>query len=167
MKLMVMKAMMNIYIVLKKIDEIQEMLIAERDKRNELSTKCNRGVNIIGVIDNCLGVIAIGLVITGVGLLSTIVAAPSVIGIEAISIVMGLLRVVGNRAIKNMSLKIEKHEKIAMLAVSSLSTMSSFISKALSDGSISDEEFSLILLEFKTFTRMKQDLREKSKRALK
>ena len=36
---------------LKKIDEIQEMLIAERDKRNELSTKYNRGVNIIGVID--------------------------------------------------------------------------------------------------------------------
>ena len=31
---------------LKKIDEIQEILIAERDKRNELSTKYNRGVNI-------------------------------------------------------------------------------------------------------------------------
>ena len=48
---------------LKKIDEIQEILIAEREKhqRNELSTKYNRGVNIIGVIDNCLGVTAIGL----------------------------------------------------------------------------------------------------------
>ena len=33
-----------------KIDEIQEILIAERDKRNELSTKHNTGVNIIGVI---------------------------------------------------------------------------------------------------------------------
>ena len=28
----------------KKIDEIQEKLITERDKRNELSTKYNRGV---------------------------------------------------------------------------------------------------------------------------
>ena len=37
MKLMVMKDMMNIYIVLK-IDEIQEILIAERYKRNERST---------------------------------------------------------------------------------------------------------------------------------
>ena len=44
---------------LKKIDEIQEILIAERDKRNKLSTKYNRGVNFIGVIDNCLGVAAI------------------------------------------------------------------------------------------------------------
>ena len=36
---------------LKKIDEIQEILNAERDKRNEISIKYNRGVNIIGVID--------------------------------------------------------------------------------------------------------------------
>ena len=38
---------------LKKSDEIQEILIPERDKRNELCIKYNRGVNIIGVIDNC------------------------------------------------------------------------------------------------------------------
>ena len=93
-----------------KIDEIQDKLIAKRDKRNELSTKYNRGVNIIGVIDNCLGVTAIGLCITGIGLLSTMVAAPAVIEMEAVIIVMGLLQVVGNRAIKKMSLKIEKHE---------------------------------------------------------
>ena len=91
---------------LKKIDEIQEILIAERDNRNELSTKYNRGVNIIGVIDNCLGVTAIGLGINGVGLLSTIVAAPAVIGMEAVSIVMKLLRVVENHAIKKILLKI-------------------------------------------------------------
>ena len=89
------------------MEEIQEILIAEKDKRNELSTKLNRGVNIIGVIDNCLGVTAIRLDITEVGLLSTIVAAPAVIGMEAVTIVMGLLRVVGNRAINKMSLKIE------------------------------------------------------------
>ena len=148
----------HIYIVLKKIDELQELLIAERDKRNELSTKYNRGVNIIGVIDNCLGVTAIGLVITIVGLLSTIVAASAVIGMEAVTIVKGLLRVVGNRGIKKMSLKKGKHEKIAMLAVSALNTISSLISKALSDDSISDEKYSLILLEFETFTRMKEDL---------
>ena len=69
---------------LKKIDEIQEMLTAERDKRNELSTKYNGGDKIIGVIDNCLGVTAIGLDITGVGLLSTIVAASAIIGMEAV-----------------------------------------------------------------------------------
>ena len=59
------------------------MLTAEKDKRNKHSTKYNRGVNIIGVIDNCLGVTVIGLGITRVGILSTIVAAPAVIGMEA------------------------------------------------------------------------------------
>ena len=37
---------------IKEIDEIQEILIAERDKRNQLSTKYNRGANMIDVIDN-------------------------------------------------------------------------------------------------------------------
>ena len=118
------------------------------------------------MIGNCLGVTAIGLDITGVGLLSTIVAAPAAIGIEAVSIVMGLLRVVGNQGIKKLSLKMEKHEKIAMLADSSLTTISSLTSKALSYDSISDEEYSLILLEIETITRMKEDLREKSKMSL-
>ena len=107
------------------------MLIAEREKRSDLSSKYNRGVNIIGVIDNCLGVTAIVLGITGVGILSTIVAAPAVIGMETVSVVMGLLRVIENRATKDLSLKIEKHEKITMSAVSALNTFSSLISKAL------------------------------------
>ena len=66
--------------------------------------------------DNCLGITAIGLGITGVDLLLTIIAAPAVIGIETVSIVIGLLRVVGNQAIKKLSLKIEKYEKIAMFS---------------------------------------------------
>ena len=50
-----------------------------------------------------------------------------------------------------------------MLAVSALNTIDSLISKALSDDSISDEEYSLILLDVETFTRMKEYLRIKSK----
>ena len=64
------------------------------------------------MIDNCLGVTAIGLGITGDGLLSTIVAAPTVIGIETVSIVIGLLRVVGNQAIKKLYLKIENMKRL-------------------------------------------------------
>ena len=64
------------------------------------------------MIYNCLGVIAIRLGITGVSLLSTNFAAPAAIGMEAVSIVMGLLRVVGNRAIEKMSLKIENMKRL-------------------------------------------------------
>ena len=65
-----------------------------------------------------------------------------------------------------MSLKIGNHEKIAMLAISALNTISSLISKVLSDDFISSEEYSLSLLEFETFTRMKEDVRIKSKKSL-
>ena len=64
------------------------------------------------MIDNCLGVTAIGLGITGVGLLSIIVAAPAVIRIETVSIVMGLLRVVEYHAIKKRSLKIKNMKRL-------------------------------------------------------
>ena len=50
-----------------------------------------------------------------------------------------------------------------MVAVSTLNTIGSFILNALPDDFISDEEYSLIVLEFETFPRMKEDLREKSK----
>ena len=53
-----------------------------------------------------------------------------------------------------------------MLAVLSHNTVSSLISKALSDDTISDKEYSLNLLEFETFRRMKEDLRIKSKTSL-
>ena len=117
------------YIYRPKNDEIHEIAIAERerDKRNELSTIYNRGVHIIRVIDNSLGVTSIGLGITRVCLLLTIVAASAVIEMEAVIIVMRLHRVVGNCAIKEISLKIETHEKIAILAVSVLNTISSLI----------------------------------------
>ena len=97
------------------------------------------------MIDNCLGVTAIGLGITGVGLLSAIAAAPALIGIEAVSIVVEFLRVVGIRATKMLTLKIEKYENITTLAVSALNTISSLISKVSSDDSISDAEYSLII----------------------
>ena len=96
------------------------------------------------MIDNYLGVTVIGLRITVVGLLSTIVPSRAVIGMEAVSYVMGLFRVAGDRTIIEMSLNLEKHEKIAMLAISALNNISSLVSRALSDDTISGEEYSLM-----------------------
>ena len=76
---------------------------------------------------------------------------------EAVTIVMGLLRVVGNRAIKKMSFKIEK--LFQHLTLSAVPFQKHY-------DSISDEEYSLISLEFKKFTRMKEDRRIKSKTSL-
>ena len=91
------------------------------------------------MIDNCLGVTSIRLGKTGAGHLSIISLAPAVIETEVVSIVRGLLQFVGNQGIKKLSLKIKKHEKIAMLADSALNTITCLISQALSDDSLSDE----------------------------
>ena len=53
-------------------------------------------------MDINLGATAIGLGITGVGLLARIVAAPVMIGIESLAIVVGIIKVVGCQAKKKM-----------------------------------------------------------------
>ena len=52
------------------------------------------------------------------------------------------------------------------MAVSTLNTISSLISNALTDDTISDDGYSLSLLVFETFTQMKEDLRIKTKTSL-
>jgi len=51
----------------------------------------------------------------------------------------------------------EKHEKIRMLAETKLNTIGSYISKALEDDLISDEAYSLILLEHEKFNKNKNN----------
>ena len=149
----------------KKIDEIQEILTVERDKRSELSTIYNRAVNIIGVIDNCLGVTAIWVRYNWSWLSLNNRCSTSHYW-NRNSINCYRITSSGRKSSNKKAVLNRKHEKIAMLYVSTLNTISSLILKALPDGSISDEEYSLILLEFETFTRMKEDLRLKSKMSL-
>ena len=83
--------------------------MTESHKRSELVWKYNKGAAIINSIDMIVGATAIGLGITGVGFLATIVAAPVMIGIESLAIVVVITKVVGCQAKKKCSLKAEKH----------------------------------------------------------
>ena len=115
------------------------------------------------MIDLILGVTMIGLNITGVGLLTTIIAATAMTGIEAVAIIIGLLKVLGKQARNKCSLKAKKHEKIEMLAFTILNRISGLISKALNDNIISDEEYAQILLQFEIFTMKKEEFRATAK----
>ena len=84
--------------------------------------------------------------ITGVGLLPTIDAAPVMIGIDLVAIVVGIIKVIGNHVKKTCSHKIEKHKKIDMLASITLNTINDLVFKALRNNTISDN--SQISLEF-------------------
>ena len=148
---------------LSKITEIQTEFERERDTRATLSTKYNRSVKIISGVDDVLGVATMGLAISGIGVLSTVVAAPVVIVLEAIAVVAIVLRFIGGRVNKKLALKAEKHEKIKTLAEAKLNTISGYISKALEDDHISGEEYSLILSERVKFNEMKEEIRSKIK----
>ncbi|KAH3887581.1 hypothetical protein DPMN_011599 [Dreissena polymorpha] len=98
---------------------------------------------------------------TGIGVLSTIIAAPIAIAMEGAALGIGLLSIVGSQTNKKLSMKAEKHEKIKTLADAKLNTIRDLISKALADDRISDEEYSLNLSELDKFNQMKEEIRSK------
>jgi len=73
------------------IVEIQKQLELERAKRGILSTNYNKSLKVYSVADCVLPVSFMVLSTVGVVLLSTVVAAPAVTAVEAVSLGAGLL----------------------------------------------------------------------------
>ena len=64
-----------------------------------------------------------GLAVSGVGLLSTIIAVPVAIGIQAGAIVCGLLGADGKFIGRRLQAKAREHDQIRVLAESKLNTI--------------------------------------------
>lgn len=148
---------------LQKISEIQKQLEAEKEKRADLGRKYKKGIKAVNAIDYVLATSVMGLSVAGVGLLTTIIAAPAVITTETVTIGAGMLFVLNRQLNKKLVIKANKHEKLEGLAEEILNKISNHISVALNDSKISAEEFSLILSEANTFLETKEKLRSKSK----
>ena len=106
-----------------------------------------RGANFADRLDIALSQTSVGLAATGVGLLSTFIAAPVAIGIGAGTIVCGLLGAVGKLAFRRLQANARKHDLIRGLAEPKLNTIADRILVALNDYKITEEEFRLILSE--------------------
>ena len=109
---------------------------------------------------------SVGLAASGVGLLSTIIAVPAAIGIQAGAIVWGLLGAGGKFIGRRLQAKARKHDQIRILAESKLNTIADRISTALTDDKISDEEFGLILAEGDKYNQIKTEIRGRQKQGL-
>ena len=103
--------------------------------------------------------------IGGVGLLTTVIAAPVVLGLEIAALGCGLLGVAGKFIGRRLSVKAKKHDEVRVLAESKLNTIADHVSRALTDGQISDEEFRLIIDEAQKYTQMKAEIRTGAKKA--
>ena len=147
---------------LQKINEIQTFLENEVATREALSKKYFRAARIVDNVDTVLIAITLGGGAGGIGLLSTVIAAPAVIGIEGVALFAGFLSIIGRYSVKRSTSKAEKHEKIKTVASTKLDTISSHISKALSDNKVTDEEFQLILEELEKYKVMKEEVRSKT-----
>ena len=99
-----------------------------------------------------------GLAVSDIGLLSTIIAAPVAIGIQTGAVVCGLLGAGGKLIGLKLQAKARKHNQIRVLADTKLNTISDYISAALADNKISDEVFRLILSEVDKYNQMKDEI---------
>ena len=107
-----------------------------------------------------------GLAASGVGLLSTIIAVPVAIGIQAGAIVCGLLGAGGKFIGRRLQAKARKHGQTRVLAQSKLNTIAVRISTALTDDKISDEEFRMIWAEVDKYNQTKAEIRGRQKQGL-
>ena len=109
----------------------------------------------------------LGVGAAGIGLLSTVIAAPAFIVIEGVALFTGFLSIfIGKYSVKKSTSKAEKHEKIKTIASAKLDTTASHVSKALSDNKVTDEEFRLILEELEKYKVMKEEVRSKTKKKI-
>ena len=117
-------------------------------------------------MDTVLMTITLGAGVGGIALLSTVVASPVVIPLEGMALFTRFLSIIGKYSVKKSTSKAEKYEKIKTIASTKLDTISSHISKALSDKKVTSEEFRLILEEWEKYKVMKEEVRVKTKKKI-
>ena len=153
------------YFRLQEISRLRKHLEDEKDKCSQLYKKYRRGINAVDAVDTALISASMGMGIGGVGLLTTVIAAPVVLGLEIAALGCGLLGVAGKFIGRRLSVKAKKHDEVRVLAESKLNTIADHVSRALTDGQISDEEFRLIIDEAQKYSQMKAEIRTGAQKA--
>ena len=147
---------------LNKISDIQNLLENNIKERRSLNKKYSKASKIVNVTEVGLTTASIGMGSVGIGLLTTVIAAPITLGLEIAAIVAGSLSVLCKVINRKLIKKAQKHKEITILAQAKLNTVLDLISKAINDNKISDEEFTLILNEYVKFQTMKEQIIEHS-----
>ena len=150
---------------LTEIRNLERRLEQERDHRANMYKKYRRAINAVDCIGTVLVASSLGMGAVGVGLLSTIIAAPIVVALEAAAVACGLAGIAGKYISRRLLVKATKHDEIRVLALSKLNSITDVISNALRDGRISPEEFKLVLDEMEKYGLIKAKIQEKTRKA--
>ena len=150
---------------LQKISEIQAFLEKEVEERGKLSKKYFRAATIVDSVDS-FNYDNHGNRSRRYRFIVNDSSSTGFIAIEGVALFTGLLSIIGKYNVKWSTSKAEKHEKIKTIASTKLNTISSHISKALTDNEITDDEFRLILEELEKYKVMKEEIRTKTKKKI-
>ena len=146
------------------IRDLENRLERERDERAKLYKKYRKAINVIDGIDTALVASSLGMGVAGVGLLSTIIAAP-VVGLEAATVACGVAGIAGKYVSRRLLVKAKKHDEIRVLALSKLNSVTDIISNSLRNGHISPEEYKAVLDEEEKYRQLKADIQKKTRKA--
>ena len=146
---------------LQKIDNIQKDIEEEKIFRESLNKKYRKILTILNYTEGCSEAVGVVSGSIGIASLSGVVTAPLFIILEGIAIGCGVSVMFTKFFSRKLTKKARKHNEIRVLAASKLNTISSYISQSLQDGSISQEEFEMILKESEKFHTMKEEIRSK------
>ena len=149
---------------LKKIEEAEEFLRNETDKRGNLAKQFKRRAIASTISDTSIITVITFLEIASVVTLTTGVGLPASIVLASTGLLLGLGSGVIHKTQKIFNSKTKKNDKIKTLAESKLDTISSIVSKAVEDSHISHQEYQLILKEVEHYRKMKEEIRTKSKK---
>ena len=112
-----------------------------------------------GTLSVVLSSSSLATTLSGFGL---VIAAP----VAGVSALLGAISAGCTAVRKRFTRKVVKHENTVTLAQSKLNSVSELVSKALTDGEISDEEFTLIVREIDKYHGMKASLRQRNSTAM-
>ena len=148
---------------LKKISDCQKELENEISHYRRISKKYKRAKTIINAFAATTGVLTAVLSTASFASFLSGIAAPIGAPIAGIAAVMGLFSTTAGVSSERLNRKVTKHEKTVSLAESKHLSVSRPVSKAMTDGSITDLEFNLILREIDNYYSLKGQLRREVK----
>ena len=148
---------------LKKIIDSQKELENEITHYRRISKKYKRAKTLINAFAVTTGALTTVLSTASLATLLSAIAAPIGASLAAISALMGITSTATGVSSERLNKKLTKHKTVS-LAESKHISISRLVSKAMTDGSISDVEFNLILREIENYYSLKGKLRMEVKK---
>ena len=149
---------------LKKINDCQQELQNEISHYRRISKKYKRAKTIINAFAATTGTLTVVLSTASLATLLSGIGAIAGAPIAGIAALLGTFSTAASASSGRLNKQVTKHEKTISLAESHHLSVSKLVSKAMTDGVVSDAEFNLILREIENYNSLKSQVRREVKK---